>query len=336
LLLGALLAFGVTLAACPVVLAGLRRYRVIDDPNWRSSHTTSVPRGGGIAIAIGATVALALAPGLPSALRAGLLVVGLGVGAVGLADDLTQGTSPILRLAAIVVAAAASLVWLDPATTFTGLARLVVIALCLGWVASYVNAFNFMDGINGISAGQVLVVAGQVTVAALLWDQRGLATASLIVAASALAFVPFNFPRARMFLGDVGSYLLGGLVAGVVIAAVAAGIPVEAAATGAALYAADTFVTLVRRVLRGEVWHEAHREHVYQRVTDLGLSHVAVTGLVTVLSTVCAALGIAAAQWGGKTRMVTDGAVVLVVISYVFLPAVLGRRTATARKSAPT
>lgn len=335
MLLGALLAFGMTLAAGPVVLAGLRRYQVIDDPNWRSSHTTSVPRGGGIAIAIGTTVALGLAPGVPSALRAGLLVVGLGVGAVGLADDLTRGTSPMLRLVAIVAAAAVSLIWLDPASASTWLARLVVIALCLGWVASYVNAFNFMDGINGISAGQVVVVAGQVTVAALLWEERGLATAGLIIAASALAFVPFNFPKARMFLGDVGSYLLGGLVAGLVIAAVAAGIPVDAAATGAALYAGDTFVTLVRRVRRGKAWHEAHREHVYQRLADLGLSHVAVTSLVTILSAICAALGIAAAQRAGLLRLGMNGVVVVVVISYVALPAVLGRSMTTEAKSRP-
>ena len=326
MLLGALLAFGVTLAACPVVLAALHRYRLTDDPNWRSSHTGSVPRGGGIAIAIGATVALAFAPGLDLSLRSGLLVLGLGVGAVGLADDLTRGTSPKLRLAALLALTALALVWMEPVADLSTPGAVVGIGLCLGWVVSYVNAFNFMDGINGISAGQVLVVAGQVTVAALIADERAIATAGVVVVAAALAFLPFNFPRARMFLGDVGSYLLGALVAGLVIAAVVAGIPVEAAAAGAVLYAADTFFTLVRRVRRGEVWHEAHREHVYQRLTDTGLGHVAVTGIVTGLAALCAALGIAGAHQGPALRALAMAAIVAVAVIYVAVPGALARR----------
>ena len=327
MLFGALLAFGVTLAAGPLVLAGLRRYQVIDDPNWRSSHTDAIPRGGGIAIALGTTVALALAPGLDASLRTGLLVLGLGVGAVGLADDLTRGISPKVRLSALLVVTAIALVWMEPVADRSRVAAVVGIGLCLGWVVSYVNAFNFMDGINGISAGQVLAVAGQVTVAALVTGERSVATAGVIVMAAALAFLPFNFPRARMFLGDVGSYLLGALVAGLVIAAVVAGIPVEAASAGAVLYAVDTFVTLVRRVRRGEVWHEAHREHVYQRLTDAGLGHAAVTGIVTGLAALCAALGVAGSQQGIALRAIAILVIGGVAVVYVALPGMLGRRT---------
>lgn len=329
-MISALVAFAVTLAACPVVLAGLHRFRVIDDPNWRSSHSAATPRGGGIAIALGATVALAFGNGLDTSLRVGLLVLALGFGAVGLADDLTRGTAPRLRLAAILAVTAVALVWLQPVAGRSTVGAVIGIGLCLGWVASYVNAFNFMDGINGISAGQVLVVAGQVTVASLVADEPGLATAGAIAAAGALAFLPFNFPRARMFLGDVGSYLLGALVAGLVIAAVKAGIPVEAAAAGAVLYATDTFVTLVRRVRRGEVWHEAHREHVYQRLTDTGLGHVAVTGIVTGMAALCALLGVAGAQQGRELRALAVAGIAAVAASYVALPGMVARRTGAA------
>lgn len=320
------MAFGVTLAACPLVLAGLHRYRVIDDANWRSSHSGSVPRGGGIALAIGIAVALAVTPDLSFSLRAGLLVLGLGVGLVGLADDLTGGVPPEVRLGATLLFAAGSLVWLAPAAGLTGPTRLVVVALCLGWIGCYVNAFNFMDGINGISVGQVLVIGSAIAIAASIHNHRSIAIAALVVAGSALAFAPFNFPRARMFLGDVGSYLLGALIAGLVIAAVTAGIPVEAAAAGAVLYAADTFVTLLRRLRRGDAWHQAHREHVYQLLTDRGFSHAAVTTFVTSLTTICAGLGIIGAELGGLWHVLATGAILLVVVGYLASPKVLALR----------
>ena len=321
------MAFTVTLLACPIVLASLRRFRVIDDPNWRSSHRTATPRGGGIAIAVGTATAFVVAPGLDGSLRTGLLVLGLAVAAVGLADDLTRGTSPKLRLVALVATTALALVWLNPDSGRSTVAAVIAVGLCLVWVVSYVNAFNFMDGINGISAGQVLVVAGQVSVASLIANQKPIATAGAIVAAGALAFLPFNFPQARMFLGDVGSYLLGALVAGLVIAAVVADIPPEAAASGAVLYGADTFVTLVRRVRRGEVWHEAHREHVYQRLNDLGLSHVAVTSVVTGMAALCAVLGVAGAQHESGVRALAIAAIAMVAAMYIALPQMItGRR----------
>jgi UDP-N-acetylmuramyl pentapeptide phosphotransferase/UDP-N-acetylglucosamine-1-phosphate transferase len=165
------------------------------------------------------------------------------------------------------------------------------------WVTGYTNAFNFMDGINGIAAGQAVVTGlGMALLGSAVsghWSASGLAglrpggvvsppvLLSLVIAGACAGFLPHNFPKARMFMGDVGSAPLGFLLAALVVwIARDQGwwllIPL---ALLHANFVLDTGLTLVRRILRGERWYEAHREHFYQRLIRSGKSHPFVTGL---------------------------------------------------------
>lgn len=150
------------------------------------------------------------------------------------------------------------------------------------WLSGYTNAFNFMDGINGLAGFQALITAAGTGLLGGLttgeWDAAPVLFA-WIVAGAAAGFLPHNFPRARMFMGDVGSAPLGFLLAVLVLwTAHRLGgwllLPLLLLHTNFVL---DTGITLARRVARGEVWFRPHREHFYQRLLRSGRSHAEVT-----------------------------------------------------------
>src|ERR1700729_2427665 len=261
-------------AACvtvaePVLIPLLRR-AAIDVPNGRSSHSVPTPRGGGAPIAAGLVVAAALLiPGTAGVMFA----IAVGVfAAIGFADDL--GSLPAGRrlamqgLASLVIAGVlAGRIGLPPPVLA---ATVLVLAV---WLIGFVNAFNFMDGVNGISGAHALI-SGLVYAGLGWWLHDGfLVPAGAAVAAGALAFLPWNAGRARVFLGDAGSYALGAVLATLAAYAVLQGVPVEAAAGPLVLYLADTAWTPQRRGRGGQRWSESHRSHVYQRWWDAGWSH---------------------------------------------------------------
>lgn len=322
----ALLSFLLTLGLTPVVIAGLRRFRVLDVPTDRSSHTTTVPRGGGIAVAAGALAGL-LAPRALGSVDAQslttLLVLVAIMAAAGLLDDY-RSLSVLPRLGAQLVGAVLCLPYLLNNTSGALGWRLVLAVVAVAWMMGFVNAFNFMDGINGISAvtaalaGATYVVIGQTV------DSRLITVGGAVVAAAALGFLPWNFPHARVFLGDVGSYFLGAWLAFLALIGYVSGVSPEAALAPFVLYLADTGVTLVRRVARRERWYEAHRQHVYQRLCDHGWSQVRVTLLVGACTLACSALGLVSLTGNAGARIMAAGALAVVVGAYLALPRVLG------------
>lgn len=249
---------------------------LLDEPGERRSHSVATPRGGGIAIMAVVLLALCSAifvpagaqgPAVPWLHLAFALGFGL-VGVVGLVDD-HRPLSPWHRLAVHAVAAAAFSAALWQAGGTLPVAAAVFIAILV-----LVNVWNFMDGINGIAATQALLVA-----AGLFGGLAGSwATVALALAAACVGFLPYNFPRARIFMGDVGSGAVGFALAalGGVLAAsrgVDAGLlmllPLSA-------FLVDASLTLARRVLRGERWWTPHVQHAYQGwARDSG--HVPVT-----------------------------------------------------------
>ena len=130
-------------------------------------------------------------------------------------------------------------------------------------VVGFVNAFNFMDGIDGISALNAVVMVLWLAMNSYDVDNE-LSVLCLVVAAAVVGFAPFNLPRARLFLGDVGSYGLGVALSGCAVLAWAGGVPTTVVLAPFVIYLADTSTTLVRRALRRESVTTAHREHVYQ------------------------------------------------------------------------
>jgi UDP-N-acetylmuramyl pentapeptide phosphotransferase/UDP-N-acetylglucosamine-1-phosphate transferase len=275
------------------------------------------PRGGGSALLLGCAVAV-VAVSLPSSLRV-VALAAAAYGVLGFAEDV-KGIAighRMLVQAAIAVPASYSLLH----DRWSGLALVGLIAAASLLLVSYVNAFNFMDGINGISATQCIVAGGAL---ALVANHVHPVSATVreggaIVAASALAFLPFNAPKATMFLGDVGSYFLGGWLALLVVAGVGAGLPLLAVLGPTAIYGIDTLSTIVRRIRRHESPTEPHRDHVYQRVSRKLKSHTAASAFVSVVTALAALLGALAGFSQGAARIGWLAALAVVVLAYAAL-----------------
>ncbi|MFT3896159.1 MAG: glycosyltransferase family 4 protein [Thermomonas sp.] len=241
-----------------------RRYalqrKLIDQPGERRSHLVATPRGGGIAIAASASLALAWlasTDAIPMPI-AGLVGVGLLlVSGIGWVDD-HRPLSPWSRLgvqavAAALVAIALLLAGHQPLSAAFGFAVVMVL----------VNVWNFMDGIDGLAASQALLVAA--CWALLAWPGPW-AWMLVALVAACLGFLPFNLPPARIFLGDVGSGALGYLLA-VGLLWLPAGEPhwPWLAWLPLSAFLVDAALTLLVRMLRGERWWAPHMQHAYQR-----------------------------------------------------------------------
>lgn len=318
---GALAGFAVTLVACPLVLRTIR-HRIVDEPNHRSSHDRATPRGGGIAVVVGALAAVALTPSLGT-WRTPLILTAGGFGLLGLLDDVR--TLPALaRLAGQALVAVAALPLLVRNLTGPVPWKILFIGGVVLWLVSYVNAFNFMDGINGISAAQALVAGTAWWAIGRAEQVAALAGGGLVIAACAAAFAPFNFPRARMFLGDVGSYFVGGWLAVLVVVGLRSGLPVEAVVAPVGVALVDTLTTIVRRVCRGATWHQAHREHVYQRLVGAGWSHTVTTAFVALAVAACSAAGAATiALRDSPARLAADAVIAAILVAYLYSPALV-------------
>ena len=318
----------VSLALGPLMILLLRRLHAIDRPGIRSSHSTPTLRGGGLAPALAAIAAVLFAAELTGNALVALLVGSGLFAAIGMMEDF-RGVPALPRLGIQLVAAIAVLPWL-----LAGLSGPIVWQLIFGtgvmlWLVSYVNAFNFMDGINGISVAQVVVAGGAWWFIGHWQGAEGLAGGALVVALAALGFLPFNFPKARMFLGDVGSYFLGAWLAVLAVVGLRAGIAFEAMFAPLALYLADTGATLVRRARRRDTWYEAHCDHAYQRLHhQQGWSHARTTALVAALVVMCSLLGAVSETSSIAARVVADMALGGILVGYLSLPRVL----ATARR----
>ena len=323
------IAGGITsgIAATALTIRVLSHRAVLDVPNQRSSHTRPTVRGGGIGLATGALVALAIGHAdLAGPVGTALVIAGLGFGAIGFVDDLTRALPVRARLALqLVVSAAVVVVLWEHSSNGMLLATLLGAAAAV-WVISFVNAFNFMDGINGISCAESIVAGVALGLLGRHEHQLALQAASFALVAGAIGFAPFNFPTARVFLGDVGSYFAGAWLAVLVVIGLRASVPAEAMVAPVALYVADTGVTLARRVRRHEVWHEAHHQHTYQRLVDLGWSHTRTTSLVFTLVALCSVLGSVSLLGSVPGRVAADCGVVLLVAGYLVLPEMVGHR----------
>jgi len=295
---------------------------IIDKPNERSSHTRPTARGGGIAImAVVVGGSLALAPASSGWLFLIAPCVAVGVAMVSFIDDM-RSVSAKWRFGCHAAGSIALLLALGPGEFRLALAPggaisvwpPILFGVFFLWLAGHTNAFNFMDGINGLAGFQAGITGlGMVLLAGLSsgeWFSPAQQFTALL-AAAAIGFLPHNFPKARMFMGDVGSAPIGLLLAFSLLWLCKEHgwellIPL---ALLHANFVLDTGVTLARRVLRGEEWHSPHREHFYQRLIRSGRSHAFVT--LSEASLLAGCLGaLALAQLGGAAaKLVAYGGV---------------------------
>jgi UDP-N-acetylmuramyl pentapeptide phosphotransferase/UDP-N-acetylglucosamine-1-phosphate transferase len=306
-------------AATARLIPLLRRRNVLDRPNQRSLHLVPTPRGGGIAVVgtvLLAWLGLAAAGRVSPAITAVCVAAAL-LGIVCWLDDL-HSLSPPIRLAAQAAAVAVGLAALPQRSDFAG--DWVAPGVCefgigLIWLW-WVNAYNFMDGIDGIAGSEAIAIAGGL----LLLSAVGNAldpTVALLAAAvfgAALGFLRWNWSPARIFLGDVGSaplgYLTGFLLIGV------AGVGRWRAALILPLYfLADATITLARRLLRGERVWQAHRQHFYQQAVGRGFGHAAIVGRVMAANTALIVCAWAAENGGGIGALAAAAVVVAILLT---------------------
>jgi UDP-GlcNAc:undecaprenyl-phosphate GlcNAc-1-phosphate transferase len=328
--MGALVALAVSGLLAPVVLAVLRRAQVLDHPTERSSHASPVPRGGGIAVAMGSLVVLAGTASMGGTDRFAIGLCATLFGLVGLFEDIL-GIRALHRLAIQFAVAGLSAAFLLDALSGPQLWRAVFAAGVVLWLVAFVNAYNFMDGINGISVAQAVGAGSVWVLAGTIADSAVLAAGGAIIAGAVLGFAPFNVPQARMFLGDVGSYFIGAWMAAAAVLALRAGVPAEAVLAPLALYAADTGMTLARRVARGLPWYLPHRDHTYQRLGDAGWSHMQRSVFVAACIILCGLLGLVSLGDSLMARIAADSAVVAVIGAYLASPAWVARSRTTVR-----
>jgi UDP-N-acetylmuramyl pentapeptide phosphotransferase/UDP-N-acetylglucosamine-1-phosphate transferase len=279
----------------------------LDIPNPRSLHTHAVRRGGGLAIWAGWLAGVLWLPGPKPWLGPLAALI-----AISLLDDL-RGVHPAIRLT-VQVCAAATWVWLAGAGINPVLAVLLIV-----WLS---NLYNFMDGSDGLAGAMTLIGFG--SYAAASWLMDGAETALfLALAAATVPFVLANAPPARVLLGDVGAVPLGFLAAVFGITGWLkqwwpAWFPILVFLP----FIADASLTLLYRLLRGERLWEAHREHYYQRLVQIGWGHaktLALYGLLMVGMAGSSLVVIARAPWAGPLLFIVWSAIlalVFVVIEY--------------------
>ncbi|RLP87450.1 glycosyl transferase [Micromonospora sp. BL4] len=320
---GILLALVVGALLQPLILRLLTAAAVLDIPSERSSHSTPIPRGGGVAVAAAAGIALLLNEHARS-----IAVPLLFFAAIGLLEDV-RGTPVRLRLLLQSLAGVATGLALVPGGQSSYIRLALVLALA-AWLTAYVNAFNFMDGVNGISAVHAILGGAVYAVLGVLEDLPLLTAAGSLIAAASLTFLPWNAWVARIFLGDVGSYALGAALGAIAAYAIVRGTPPEAAVAPLALYLADTGWTLLCRIRKGEAWYRPHRNHAYQRLTDGGWSHQRVTVTTAVVAVVVAGCLVAASASVPLARAALDATALAILAAYLAAPGWL-----TARRPRP-
>jgi UDP-N-acetylmuramyl pentapeptide phosphotransferase/UDP-N-acetylglucosamine-1-phosphate transferase len=254
----------------------------LDKPNARSLHVVPVPRTGGIAIITGLIAAVAWLQASPS-----LWIPAFALAIASFIDDRHALPASVRLL--IHVAAAGIFLWLAEGAS-TG-AALLIIWLAIAWTT---NLYNFMDGSDGLAGGMAVIGFGTYALAAGLGGHRELELLAWSIAAAAAGFLIFNFPPAKMFLGDVGSIPLGFLAGAMGVVGWLQDIwPLWFPLVTFAPFIVDASVTLARRALRGERVWQAHRQHYYQRLILSGWSHRRTALSEYGLMCLCGATGLA-------------------------------------------
>lgn len=267
----------------------LRRYALtrslLDVPNARSSHALPTPRGGGVAIVL---TVLGLLPGLAWAglvewrVFWGVMGAGLGTAVLGFIDD-HQHVAARWRLLGHFLAAFWLLAWLGgvpPLALFgstinMGMVGFPLAAVALVWL---LNLYNFMDGIDGIASIEAITVCVGAAVLYVATGHGQAAVTPLLLAGAIAGFLFWNFPPARIFMGDAGSGFLGIMLGALVLHA--AWLEAELLWSWLillALFIVDATFTLMRRLVRGEKLYEAHRSHAYQYAARHFGCHLPVT-----------------------------------------------------------
>lgn len=306
------------------------RRQIMDVPNARSSHVAATPRGGGLAIVVAALLAfawLAWTGAMDIGLFGALLSCGSAVAVIGYFDD-RRPVPARVRLPVHFAAALAAMVCLGglPELQFGAVTlRLGVTGYVLGvvgivWV---LNLFNFMDGIDGIAGSEAVFIGLGGAALPVFTDPGGstvVAGPGLALAAASGGFLVWNWPPAKIFMGDVGSGFIGCVIAILAIAAAReSGIALLLWLMLGGVFFVDATITLVRRVARGESPHEPHRTHAYQWLARRWNNHKPVTLAVIAVNLLwlmpCAVVAALHPSWASWLAMIALAPLVVAALA---------------------
>jgi UDP-GlcNAc:undecaprenyl-phosphate GlcNAc-1-phosphate transferase len=331
------LLFAIGLLGVALVLARLMLYRVriMDMPNERSSHSAPIPKSGGISIVatflIGVLIIFLF--GEKTLIRHvyffGFVFSALLIAGISLYDDIANKPFIIkltTQLAAILLVLAFGIVIDRVALPFAGLVPLGWWGYPISfiWIVGMTNAFNFMDGVDGLAGGAAVIASAFFCAITFSQGSTFVYITCYALLAGSLGFLVYNFPPARIFMGDVGSAFLGFVFA--VLAIIAArydhshtSFMVMPLLLFNVIY--DTFFTFVRRLLRGERVIDAHRTHLYQLFNRIGYSHRVVSSFhygMGILQGI-AAIWMVNISSGERTLVFLPFLVLQVLYSYVIM-----------------
>ncbi len=325
------LLFGICLFvfACCICLVIIKRVRIMDIPNERSSHNRPIPKSGGIVIVLTFVIGVITiylfgdATLIKTKYFFGFLLSSLFIAMISLYDDISGRPfhfKLIGQIAAILLVLNFGIVLREISIPNIGRLHLGSIGWVLTflWMLGFTNAYNFMDGLNGMAAGSAAIAA---FFFCLISFQQGSTFVYIICYAlisGTLGFLVFNFPKSKLFMGDVGSAFLGFVFANL---AVIAALYDHSHTSFFVLpllffnFIFDTSFTFIRRLLRRENVFAAHRSHLYQLFNQLGPGHTLVSGFHFV---VCILQGLGAVYM----VTITGDQRILVFIPYLLFQAI--------------
>lgn len=313
----------ITWLGTPLMVRLANRIQLFDMPSWRRLHTSPTPRIGGVILFISILVMLLIVFGLDPKIYG--LIFGLGlIFVVGLLDDIYQ-LPPLTKLMGQILAVSVVIFFGITITNLTNpfggtllLAPWLDVLLTGGWILLVVNAFNWMDGMDGLASGVTVIAALVIAILSLYAyiNQPETAMVALIVAGAALGFLVHNWHPAKIFMGDSGSHVLGFMLATL---AIMSGGKLATAVLVLGLPIIDLVWSVLRRLLKGQTPWSADLGHLHHLLLSVGLTQ---RQTVTVYYLLTAGFGVVALITGTPAKVIALLIMVVVVaglIRYLFL-----------------
>ncbi|KOF57214.1 MULTISPECIES: glycosyltransferase family 4 protein [Clostridium] len=325
------IAIFVSFISTPFVRKFAKAINAIDVPkDARRVHKKPIPKLGGLAIYLGFLTALILKNGPITRHEIGILIGSFIIVIGGVTDDLIN-LKPLQKILFQIAAACALIAFgikismitnpISNLNSYIKIGYALGIILTLIWIVGITNAFNLIDGLDGLAAGTGIISASTMALIAFLNGQSRIEAQilSLILAGAILGFLPYNFNPASIFMGDVGAQLIGFLLAaisieGAIKSASAVVIAVPILAFGLPIY--DTIFAIIRRKINGRPIMQADKGHLHHRLLAMGLSQKQAVIIMYLISAVLGLMSVIVMQLT-NTKAYTVLAVVIVIIVIV-------------------